>query len=155
MNAIVYFTLHSSGVIEATTNWREDDSIDFGDVNTQVMDKISPLLDRINKMKAMAFPTGGDLTLDVKSRAITIGAITISMFWPHVLSAVEFKLMKEQFREYDSAKIINIKGLQSSNNGFTMHFHKGIVKYEHISFQEITNEYSIHIQVELFIFFID
>ena len=142
MNAIVYFTLHSSGVIEATTNWREDDSIDFGDVNTQVMDKISPLLDRINKMKAMAFPTGGDLTLDVKSRAITIGAITISMFWPHVLSASEFKLMKEQFREYDSARIINIKGLQSSNNGFTMHFHKGIVKYEHISFQEITNEYS-------------
>ena len=129
-----YLTVFADGRTEATADWREDDRVGFGAVTAEIAAVVGPTIGAINAMGAAAFPIGG--TLSPPGRAsgagpalTTLGAITVSAFWPHALTAAAFREVKNRFRVYEKAGIVGIRGLQQAG-AYTFTFRKGVVAYD-------------------------
>jgi len=126
----VYLTVLADGSYEATADWREDDRVGFDTVTTEVSAVVTPTINAINKMGAAAFPIGGELRAGSGTKAAaTLGAITVSAFWPHALTAIGFREAKRRFRLYEKAGIVGIRGLQQAG-AYTFSFRKGVVAYD-------------------------
>ena len=150
-----FLTIYSDGSYEVSAEWREDDRISFNHVIKELSLTVEPLIATINKMKASAFPIGGELVFtrvydvhglhtdkegggdleakevlqdDLKAN-VSLGGITVSAFWPHAITTTDFKELKERFKIYERAGIISIKGLQQSG-AYVFLFKKGIVAYD-------------------------
>ena len=130
---MIYVDIDAKGVIEVASNWREDNKLEFDNISKEVYNTISPLLKQINEMGGAAFPVGGKLSSITEDNNViyTFGNITISTYWNQVVSTNGFKQIKNKFREYEKAGIINIKGLQHGGT-YSFMFKKGIVNYEKI-----------------------
>lgn len=133
----VYLTVFADGRYEATADWREDDRVGFEQVTAEVAAIVTPTVEAVNAMGAAAFPIGGSLAEAPGSRArrggpggaATLGAITVSAFWPHALTAAAFRELKSRFRVYERAGIVGIRGLQQAG-AYVFSFRKGVVAYD-------------------------
>ena len=123
--------MHSDGRYEATADWREDDRIGFESVVEEIAAVVTPTIDAVNAMGAAAFPIGGGLAYPKPGRlsAFTLGAITVSAFWPHALTAATFREVKERFRVYEKAGVVGIRGLQQAG-AYVFAFRKGVTAYD-------------------------
>lgn len=121
----VLLTVYSNGQIEAETEWREDQMMTFESAKIIIIDTITPIVERINDMGLAAAPTGGVITVN---KMITLGAVNVSLFWPNILSSVEFKELRSLFINYERAGIITIKSIQQPGI-FAFSFLKGIIMY--------------------------
>jgi hypothetical protein len=139
-----YLTVHSDGRTETTADWREDDRVGFEAVTAEIAAIVGPTVAAINAMGAAAFPIGGSLTPPGRlaapasltnqsvagaSALTSLGAITVSAFWPHALTAAAFREAKSRFRAYEKAGIIGVRGLQQAG-AYTFYFRKGVVAYD-------------------------
>jgi hypothetical protein len=59
----------------------------------------------------------------------TLGAITVSAFWPHALTAAAFRELKTRFRAYEKAGVVGVRGLQQAG-AYAFSFRKGVVAYD-------------------------
>jgi hypothetical protein len=121
-----FLTLYSDGRYEATADWREDDRMGFGDVAASVARLAAPTVERVNGLGAVAFPKGGAVG---DGRNHQIGAITVSAFWPHAVSAAAFQDIKGRFRQFEKAGVVGIRGLQQAGV-FVFSFRRGVVAYD-------------------------
>jgi hypothetical protein len=129
-----YLTVFADGRTEATADWREDDRVGFDTVVSEIADVVGPTIAAINAMGAAAFPIGGMLMAPAAAGATggavtTLGAVTVSEFWPHALTAAAFREVKERFRSYEKAGIVGIRGLQQAG-AYSFNFHRGVVTYD-------------------------
>lgn len=139
-----YLTVHADGRTETTADWREDDRVGFEAVTAEIAAIVGPTVAAINAMGAAAFPIGGSLTppgglaapasptnrsVAGASALTSLGAITVSAFWPHALTAAAFREAKSRFRAYEKAGIIGVRGLQQAG-AYTFYFRKGVVAYD-------------------------
>ena len=123
-----YLTVHADGRTEASADWREDDRVGFEAVTAEIATIVGPTLGAINAMGAAAFPIGGALA--PPGQVLTaLGAITVSAFWPHALTAAAFREVKDRFRAYEKAGIVGIRGLQQAG-AYTFNFRRGVVAYD-------------------------
>ena len=129
----VFLSVFADGRTEATSDWREDDRVSFDTVVSEIAAVVGPTIAAINAMGAAACPIGGTLTAPAAAAAAgaltTLGAITVSAFWPHALTAAAFREMKEQFRAYEKAGIVGIRGLQQAG-AYSFNFRRGVVAYD-------------------------
>jgi hypothetical protein len=139
---MIYLEIDENGFIQVISNWREDNRLEFNSVSEEVYKTISPLLKKINEMNAAAFPIGGNLFDSLKNQNVisSFGTITVSTYWPQIVSTAGFKIIKSKFREYEKAGIINVKGLQHGG-AYSFMFKKGITNYER-SDEKQSNQYS-------------
>lgn len=129
-----YLTVFADGRTEATADWREDDRVGFDTVVSEIAAVVGPTIAAINAMGAAAFPIGGTLMAPAAAGAAggavtTLGAVTVSEFWPHALTAAAFREVKERFRVYEKAGIVGIRGLQQAG-AYSFNFHRGVVAYD-------------------------
>lgn len=146
-----YLTVRADGHYEARADWREDDRVGFGEVAEELAGVVAPTVAAINAMGAAAFPIGGALGALSGREALgseaapgagagapgagagaggaALGAITASAFWPHALTAAEFRDLKEGFRLYERAGVVSIRGLQQAG-AYAFAFRKGVVAYD-------------------------
>jgi hypothetical protein len=125
-----FLTVFGDGRYEATADWREDDRVGFEAVAAEVAAVVAPTVEAINAMGAAAFPVGGELAAGrPQGGSAALGAITVSAFWPHALTAATFREVKQRFRVYEQAGIVGIRGLQQAG-AYTFVFRKGVVAYD-------------------------
>ena len=129
-----YLTVFADGRTEAMADWREDDRVGFEAITAEIATVVGPTISAINDMGAAAFPIGGVLTPPgrpgtASPALIALGAITVSAFWPHALTAAAFRELKSRFRIYEKAGIVGIRGLQQAG-AYTFTFRKGVVAYD-------------------------
>jgi hypothetical protein len=135
-----FLTIFADGRYEAAADWREDDRVGFEAVTREVAAVAAPVIAAVNAMGAAAFPIGGRLAPagaagqgarrgPAESAGVTLGAITVSAFWPHALTADAFRELKTRFRVYEKAGAVGIRGLQQAG-AYTFSFRRGIVAYD-------------------------
>ncbi len=133
-----FLTVYADGRYEVVADWREDDRVGFGQVAEEVAAVVAPVIGAINAMGAAAFPIGGELAMPKTTGAAAaaplaaspaLGAITVSAFWPHALTAATFREVKSRFRAYERAGIIGIRGLQQAA-AYVFSFRKGVTAYD-------------------------
>jgi hypothetical protein len=122
-----FLTVYADGHYEASADWHEDDRVGFSSVIEELSDVVTPAIESINAMGAAAFPIGG--TLAPIGAGTSLGAITVSAFWPHALTAMAFRETKDRFRAYEKAGIVGIRGLQQQG-AYVFSFRKGVVAYD-------------------------
>lgn len=124
--------IHADGRYEVTADWREDDRVGFEAVTEELAAVVAPTVAAVNAMGAAAFPVGGALAPLRPARGAapaSLGAITVSAFWPHALTAAAFHDLKDRFRVYERAGIVGIRGLQQAG-AYAFAFRKGVVAYD-------------------------
>lgn len=131
-----WLAVHADGRYEAAADWREDDRAGFGAVAAELAAVVAPTVAAVNAMGAAAFPVGGALAPlrpgpgagPGAGPGVALGAITASAFWPHALTAADFRDLKERFRAYERAGVVAVRGLQQVG-AYTVAFRKGVVAY--------------------------
>ncbi len=138
------FTIYGNGRYSVESAWREDDRVDFDEMYLQLTAAVQPIIESLAVMGAAAFPLGGDLETPkaaaggVSSRA-SIGALTISAFWPHALTSEGFREAKARWREYEKAGITGVRGLQQFGV-YTFYFRKGITGYDPRAMERVVTQ---------------
>jgi hypothetical protein len=127
-NSVITVKLSIDGQYITTTNWLEDDFIQFEDISSDASRHTNKLITDINLMGAAAFPLGGNLTTNDRLTNISLGLITCTIFWPYLLSNSAFKKVKELFRDYELIGVIETYGIQQLNS-YMFNFKHNIVFY--------------------------
>lgn len=138
--ALAYFSIYENGKYIIQSWWREDSRINFDMVVNDTITLIQPLIQKINNMGAAALPLGD--TLRLPDSSANFGLINVSTFWPRAITSLGFKNLKDQWRIYEKAGIISIKGLQQSSGIFVFQFRKGITQYAEKKEDDIQNMYA-------------
>ncbi len=120
-----YAYISETGEFSVETWWREDDRVGFEAVAAHIAAASRPLVRAVNAMGAVALPLGGKLSSSSNKEESRFGAITASAYWGVAVTSAGFRELKEQWRSYERAGIISIKGLQSGGS-FAFLFRKGI-----------------------------
>jgi len=129
---LVYFTLRDDGAYTLESNWPEDQRMTPEMVVKALGDIIRPLVETINSMGILVFPTGGELYLPGGARSgsnFRVRGVTASAFWPRTLTDSAFRALKARWREYEQAGMVHIRGLQQAG-AFAFQVTKGIVDYD-------------------------
>lgn len=129
---LVAFTLFDDGSYSLESSWSEDLRYTPNDVVHELKRIIHPLIEKINGMGALAFPTGGELAApqaDGSMKNVQIRDMTVSAIWQRVLTDPAFRILKTRWREYEAAKIVAIRGLQQAG-AFAFQMHKGVIDYD-------------------------
>jgi hypothetical protein len=130
-----FLAVAADGHYEASADWREDDRVGFDAVARELGAVVAPVVAAINAMGAAAFPVGGRLAPagalgpEGGRGATTLGALTVSAFWPHALAAAAFRALKDRFRLYEKAGVVGVRGLQQAG-AYAFSFRKGVVAYD-------------------------
>jgi hypothetical protein len=130
---LVYFTLRDDGAYTLESSWPEDQRLAPAEVVKVLSKIVRPLVESINQMGILAFPTGGELYLPAVGEGVStnfrVRGITASAFWPRALTEGAFRALKSRWREYESAGMVHVKGLQQAG-AFAFQVTKGIVDYD-------------------------
>lgn len=121
---IAILTLYASGHYTVSADWREDTRTSFGDVDREIAAMTRGLIGQINALGGLVFPMRDSLP-EVSAGAYSVGELTVSVFWPHALTTAAFRELKERFRMYEKAGIVEIRGLQQGG-AYVFTFRKGI-----------------------------
>lgn len=128
---LVHFTLFDNGAYQLEASWPEDQRLPPDEIIRALSAMIRPLIQSINDMGTLAFPTGGELSLPEGGREgnVQIRGMNVSAYWPRVLSEGAFRQLKSKWREYESAGLVSVRGLQQAG-AFAFQMVKGVVDYD-------------------------
>ena len=133
--SFVYLNIYPDCHYEIVSSWRTDDKIDSEKILHQLLKIITPVINKINEFQSLVFPIGGFLSL----KGLTFQSLTVSSLWQHTLSSIAFTSLKSQFRIFEKANLISIRGLQQTNI-FSFLFRKGML-YEIDFIEGLANQY--------------
>lgn len=120
----IILTISRSGAYEVSTQWREEDNINFTNIIKILSIHVNPVIESINNLGIYAFPNGGQLY--PLSKDIIFNLLTLSVYFNFSFSTYEFNSLKNYFKKYEYLNIIKVYGLQISRI-FTFVFYRGIV----------------------------
>jgi hypothetical protein len=124
----VYLTIYYDGYYHIESTWDESDRINFTGIINRLTTVINPIIDTINKYKDITLPLGN--VFDISgNRKTKLGSLVINTYWPHALSDLGFKNMKNRLKKYEDAGIISIRSNQQPGT-YTFYFRKNITKRE-------------------------
>ena len=118
----IILNISKDGSYEILSQWSEDDNISFDNINNTISNYVNPIIKQINNLGHIIFPMGGNLNLLTTS---IFTMITVSLYYPFMLTLLEFNNIKNAFKPYEDIGIIRTNGLQVSRT-FLFMFNKGI-----------------------------
>jgi hypothetical protein len=128
---LVHFTLFDNGAYQLEASWPEDQRLPPDEIIRSLGTMIRPLIQSINEMGTLVFPTGGELSLPEGGQGgnVQIRGMNVSAYWPRVLSEGAFRQLKGKWREYETAGLVSVRGLQQAG-AFAFQMLKGVVDYD-------------------------
>jgi len=138
---LAFITIYENGQYNVESTWAEDERLGFDEILETLEGIVSPILAKINAMGVAAFPSGGKLLKPKNCNGtrgrMKLSSLTVSTFWPQALSTSAFRELKQRWRQYETAGLVTIKGLQEAGV-YSFMFQKGIVEYDQRLLERVT-----------------
>ena len=130
----IFFNIQADGAMYILSHWGDEEKMDFDKLFYMMQEKVNPLIDIINKLIDYVF-IGVHKQLPMLSKInIRYPNLTISLFWKKMTNEIQFKELKNIWKEYEDAGILWIRptaigGLQTASI-LEMFLLKGTVEYD-------------------------
>ncbi len=127
----LFMVVFPDGSFAISGDWREDSRLDIAAATNQLTQMAAPLVAQINRIGPLAFPAGGGLNADADDA--TASKLTVSYFWPRILTGSGFRALKTRWRLLEAAGIISVRSGLHVSGAFVSHFHRGAMDYDRAS----------------------
>jgi len=129
----IYINIQSNGKYFIKSLWNEEEEYTFNDVLKIIKYFTDDVIDGINKMGRLVFPNGGQLT-PVNKYNVVYENMNINIFWKKNITEENWKLLKELWKPFIQANIIDYRFTNQGTYEFV--FKKGITHYNIASIEK-------------------
>lgn len=124
---IMFISIKADGKYYVSSNWHEEDNLNFDQIRVRVGKVIDPILNIINGYGRSVFAEGRSLRPFIKQN-ITYQKLSACLFWKKVMIESAFKQVRNALDAYTKARLIIPRNI--SNDKFEFMWRKGMHEFD-------------------------